>query len=121
MKNVLKMILVSSLLVSSVVLANQQMTVDKKAYFAPHAWTSNNSKDVKVVQYGDIDSFVYNVNLSVNLDYSAGINVKNCGNVAHLNPGDSAICELTQSNPIISFSSDKEDAPASGTTAIEKA
>jgi hypothetical protein len=35
-----------------------------------------------------------------------GINLKNCGNISHVAPGNVVICDLSIQNPVVSFSSD---------------
>src|SRR5262245_60504136 len=115
-----KIILVATLLISvltSVAYAGQQVTLSKKANFGPNTWHSSNTNDVTTIQYGGGD---YYKNIYIQAYNSgAGAIVKNCGSIKHIDPGSVAICPINKDNPIVVFSSDKDDVTASGLYQIE--
>jgi hypothetical protein len=109
MKKMILLTLAASLL-NSVSYANQQITIGQKNKFSPFNWQSANTQEVISI----VGDFNASVQIAVNnISYigskPTGINIKNCGNVTHVNAGSSVICAVWQGNPPISFSSDSDD------------
>lgn len=50
---------------------------------------------------------------------SAGINLKNCGNTTHLDPGSSVICNTSDSVNPVQFGSDSEQKLATGSYQVQ--
>lgn len=117
---------ISGLLMSSA-FADQQYSASARASFSPQSWTSENSSDVVTIQSSVGDTYFYAVQIYVSKTIlgvpstpSTGVNVKNCGNVTHINPGSSAICQISNNNPTVTFSSDKADQAATGVFQVER-
>lgn len=92
----------------------------KKMGFAPLSWSSNNTKDMINIQGGSGFGTYYLVQIYVSNMYNgtgpnpSGINIKNCGTITHINPGSTALCLLSYTNAVISFSSDSDEIAAYG-------
>lgn len=117
-------------LLASLSLSTIAATNTVRSNFAPLNWTSANAKDVITVQNNVpnrvVKLQVFVSQISVGNNYPPpGVNIQNCGSTTHINPGSSAICDLTATpenkNPVVTFSSDSEDTlnPANGVYQVQ--
>jgi hypothetical protein len=79
-------------------------------------WTPNHLNDFLTIERPSDLSYCYAVQISPSRseDRLMGINIQNCGTIRHINAGPSAICFLTNKNPVITFSSDKDNVASHG-------
>ena len=114
--------ILSLALSTNMVYAGQVKKLSENSRFDTVSWQSNYSGDDVTIE-GPVNSqYSYMVQISPIRDgsYGTGVNVRNCDNITHINVGSSAICMLSQRNPVIIFSSDKDNVGAFGFYQIEK-
>lgn len=92
----------------------------KKLGFTPLSWHSQDTKDIRKIEAGSGLTAYYLVQIYVNDMYNGmgpnpgGIALKNCGNVTHVKPGSTALCMISYSNPVVTWTADSDESPASG-------
>jgi len=83
--------------------------------FQPTAWVSKNSTDNVIVHNGNGGSLVIEIIVSGSAPNAPGVTIKNCGSTTTIKAGDSAICSSDDPANPVTFSSDNQNLPASGT------
>lgn len=86
-------------------------------------WISKGAFDNVIIENGNSQQLTIQVSVDKTITIqgakkdtvSAGINIKNCGDTTHLDPGSSAICSSTDKQNPVTFSSDNESSLATGT------
>lgn len=113
------LILLGLTLLASATYAGQQIKLSSASQtnFNPVQWTSANTQDYVGIEGPTEGSYFFSVQITASRgDHypRTGVNVRNCGSITHINPGSTVICMLHTANPLIVFSSDRNDLSASG-------
>ena len=120
MKNILLIsLIIGSSLVSQLCFA-QPVVVTQKPSFPEINWVSKGLADTVTIQNGSSARLTININVSTATN-AAGINIKNCGTINHVDAGSSAICITNDANNPVNFTSDSQTKIAAGTYQIEVA
>lgn len=126
MKSIVKISSIIAVVSFLLPVAHAQMSVKSQARFAPQSWSSINKQDSVTIQ----DSSNLNVTRAVQItSYAylagtsklAGIDIKGCNTISHINPGQTVICYFDRTNKLISWSADVDNNPygAAGTFEIQ--
>lgn len=118
-----KMIIISSIMGLFVAItflfANLVWPQASTTFFSQANWLSKNSSDPFTIQNGAGTPIVIQINVGGSSPNSSGVNVKNCGNTSHINPGSSTICSTNEDNNPVTLTSDS-NYPAYGTYQIKQ-
>ena len=112
-----KITILAALLLSSNIFA-----APIKSQFAPVTWESRDPTNIITIDNSNnhpLAIFITAYPHDMNLNPLAGINLKNCGSIMHINAGSSVVCYNQDTrNPLI-FSADSNKL-ATGTYAVEQ-
>lgn len=83
-------------------------------------WMSKGTSDVVTIQNGSGLPLMIQINVNGPVPTAGGITIKNCGTTTSIKAGGSAICQSSDAENPVSFSSDSPSTPASGTYQVKK-
>lgn len=124
MKRISFLVLLISVCVSFVSFAQPVITQKE---FPPVRWLSKGTFDTVKIDNPNKQALIIQISVDKIITVegaakdtvSAGVNVKNCGNTTHLDPGSSVICNSQDAVNPVQFSSDSEQKLATGSYQVQ--